>query len=151
MNVKQDTLEHIALVADLIWKITDELLDRADAHDETKLESPEKEMFEIWRPQLNEMDVNSPEYEDALKQMGPALRHHYAKNSHHPEHNSNGIAGMTLVDVCEMVCDWIAAARRSGKSVSPEWARDRFGIEPQLLSIIENTLKEFDKTKEPND
>jgi hypothetical protein len=35
-------------------------------------------------------------------------------NSHHPEHYGNrGISGMDLFDVVEMMCDWMAAARRN--------------------------------------
>lgn len=39
------------------------------------------------------------EYRACLREMKPALEHHYASNSHHPEHYSNGIQGMSLFDL----------------------------------------------------
>lgn len=143
MNVLQDTHEHIDKVAVLVYWVSEELQRRADGHDASKLQSPEKEMFEIWRPKLDAMAIDSPEYKNALAQMGEGLKHHYAENRHHPEHFSNGVSDMTLIDILEMICDWKAAASRNDKEVNLEWARERFGIEPQLLKIFANTLLEL--------
>ena len=40
------------------------------------------------------------------------IEHHYAVNSHHPEHYEAGIAGMSLFDLIEMLVDWKAASER---------------------------------------
>jgi len=142
VNVIEDTLKHIAWVADRIHLITDELLIRASTHDASKLQSPEKEMFEEFRPKLDSLDIKSEEYKEMLAQMGQTLKHHYLLNPHHPECHNNGIRGMTLVDVVEMVCDWHAAANKNNQEVDMEWACQRFGIqkEEMLYSVIQNTV-----------
>ena len=144
MNVMEDTQQHIDWVEKLLLKVAAHITMRAGDHDKSKLETPEKEMYETWRPKLDAISVESAEYRDALVKMGPALNHHYEVNRHHPEHFENGIAGMNLIDLLEMTCDWVAAAGRSGKKVNPEWAQKRFGIESQLLSVIMNTIGEFE-------
>jgi hypothetical protein len=141
MNVEEDTKRHIERVRSLLCWCASELEVRADLHDASKLRSPEREMYEVWRPKLDSMNINSPEYQEALKQMGEGLTHHYQENRHHPEHFSEGLAGMTLVDVLEMVCDWKAAAERKGQAVDMEWASRRFGFEAELYCIIENTVE----------
>lgn len=140
MNVTQDTIKHIAAVRTLLCVCAGWLNGRGERHDKSKLASPEKETFEEWRPKLSSMLVDSPEYANALAKMGTGLRHHYENNSHHPEHYKNGIAGMDLLDLVEMVCDWMVAAENQGKPIDPGWAQKRFGIEPQLLAIIMNTV-----------
>ena len=145
MNVTEDTIRHIIAVRLLLDSVITEINQRAIAHDASKLESPEKEMFEIWRPRLDELSVDSHEYKEALAQMGEGLAHHYRENRHHPEHFKDGIRGMNLIDLLEMVCDWEAAAARKGQAVSMEWASKRFGIskDDHIYSIIQNTLDLF--------
>jgi len=126
---RADTLAHRELINTLLVKVASELLRRGFFHDESKL--------------VDALDVDSDEYRDALKQMGTALQHHYRENRHHPEFHENGINGMTLVDLIEMVCDWKASAERKNETVNLEWARKRFGIDDQLAEIIANTLKTF--------
>lgn len=140
-----DTKTHIALVAQYLGYVSEWLKDRANVHDASKLVSPEKEMFDVFRPKLDSLDIQSAEYKQALVEMGEALKHHYAHNSHHPEHYADGVNGMNLLDLIEMVCDWVAAAQRKdpfGK-VNMEWALERksFKLEPQTARIIANTLK----------
>src|SRR4030067_3315798 len=106
MNVTNDTLRHIADVKLLLNRIAQEIYMRSLHHDESKLRSPEKEMFEIWRPKLDAMNIESEEYKAALVEMGSALKHHYSENRHHPEHFENGLDGMNLIDLIAMVCDW---------------------------------------------
>ncbi len=146
MNVTEDTLRHIADVKRLLNKVARALYQRSLYHDASKLESPEKEMFEEWRPKLDVLSVDSPEYKDALAQMGEGLRHHYTANRHHPEHFERGLHGMNLIDILEMVCDWKAAAARKNEQVNMEWACKRFGFVAggQLYCIIKNTLDALD-------
>ena len=63
-------------------------------------------------PLLKQLTYGSDEYKAVLDGMRPALKHHYNKNSHHPEHYRDGISGMTIVDLVEMFCDWCAATER---------------------------------------
>jgi hypothetical protein len=82
---KEMTLQHIAVVQQLIGNVVTRLVVRAMVHDKSKLESPEVEIFEEFTPKLAGSTYGSEEYQGFLKAMKPGLDHHYAKNSHHPE------------------------------------------------------------------
>ena len=79
------TMRHIQTVSKLLHRCVTELLKRADEHDESKLHSPEVELFTEFTPKLAASVYGSPEYHELRKQMKPALDHHYANNRHHPE------------------------------------------------------------------
>jgi hypothetical protein len=115
------------------------------AHDASKLQEPEKSIFDEWTPRLKEVEFGSDEYKAALAGMGDALKHHYENNRHHPEHFENGVTGMNLLDVIEMVCDWKAAAFMKGQTVNLDILQERFGLSDQLRSIIANTLEILDE------
>ncbi len=143
-----ETFRHIETVRNLLQKVVIELLDRAEKHDQSKLESPEVELFTQFTPLLASTTYGSPEYEEFRKKMKPALDHHYAKNKHHPEHYVNGIRDMTLIDLIEMFVDWKAATLRHHdgnlrKSIEKNAERFHFGIE--LKQILENTVELFDE------
>ena len=124
-------------------KIGDQML----LHDRSKLESPEVQYFREYMPQLKTLTFASPEYNQCLLLMKPALDHHYANNRHHPEFFKNGINDMTLVDLIEMLCDWYASSKRQYNGnvrLSIEKNRERFNISDQLIRIFENTIKELD-------
>jgi hypothetical protein len=140
-----DTLRHIRRVNALLLDLATKLLERAAAHDESKLEAPEKAMFDEFTPLLRTLTYGSPEYDAARAAMGEALRHHYAHNSHHPEHYAAGINGMSLLDLVEMLVDWKAAGERHADgdmAKSLEINRSRFG-EADLWLILQNTAREM--------
>ena len=142
-----DTFRHIERVRNLLNLMIIDLIQRGEAHDQSKLEPPEVELFTKYTALLAQTKYGSPEYNELKDQMKPALDHHYAKNSHHPEHYKNGINDMTLLDLIEMFCDWKAASERhhTGNILkSIEINADRFGISPQLVRIFENTAKIWD-------
>lgn len=66
--------------------VVTDLLRRSWEHDRSKLESPERETFDEFTPKLTATTYGSEEYRSFLAAMKPALDHHYAHNSHHPEH-----------------------------------------------------------------
>lgn len=137
------TMHHINLVQRLIHGVVKELLDRASEHDQSKLRTPEVELFAEWTPKLAASTYGSAEYDGFRKAMGPALAHHYAKNRHHPEHFKDGVNDMNLVDLVEMFCDWKAATMRHNDGnirKSIEINANRFGISPQLVRILENSV-----------
>jgi hypothetical protein len=144
---ENDTLDHQQKVRALMGICETEIGARLSEHDASKLCPPEKQMFDAWRPMLDANAVDSPAYKNALVAMGDALQHHHKANRHHPEHFENGIAGMTLIDLVEMVCDWSAASKRKDPNgtVDMRWACDRFKIDGQLSTIIQNTLSFLDK------
>lgn len=143
----EDTLEHIVLVQDLIEKVREHLYRRGWMHDLSKLEEPEKSLYDEFKPRIQEVEqeygYGSPQYEALVKEMGIAFQHHFSYNRHHPEHFEDGINGMTLIDLVEMLCDWKAAASRHGKSPNIEANKRRFGMSDQLAQIFQNTIREL--------
>jgi len=146
MDSTAETVKHMRMVQALLGTVCTELLQRGAVHDNSKLESPEKEGFDQFTEELSSLTYDSPEYRESLKKLGEVLDHHYAKNSHHPQHHREGVNGMTLLDVVEMFCDWKAATMRHddgnlGKSIIQNQVR--FNLSPQLASIFENTRREL--------
>ena len=138
---RADTLAHIHAVRNRISVFVAAMLERGRVHDASKLSPEEKPAFDEVIPLLAGVAYGSAEYEALVRRMGPALAHHYQSNSHHPEHHADGIAGMDLFDVVEMICDWIASAGRNpGDGVRLDYNVKQFAIEPQLASILANTL-----------
>lgn len=139
-----DTFRHIQQVQRFLNRIIVELLERAERHDQSKLESPEVAAFTEFTPKLAASTYNSPEYHSFREAMKPALDHHYANNRHHPEHFKEGVDEMNLVDIVEMLCDWKAASMRHNNGnirKSIEVNADRFSMSPQLVRILENSVE----------
>jgi len=137
------TYEHKQNVSKFISFILHDLIIRSIYHDDSKLESPEVEIFTEYTPKLANSTYGSDEYKQFLKEMKPALDHHYANNSHHPEHYDNGIKDMDLVDLIEMICDWKAATLRHNDGdiyKSIELNQKRFGYSDELKQIFKNTV-----------
>ena len=137
-----DTFRHIERVRNLLNRCAVKMLERGEAHDQTKLEEPEVALFTEYTEKLAGVTYGSPEYEEYRKQLKPALDHHYAHNRHHPEHHKNGIDDMNLIDLIEMICDWKAASERHNDGnirKSIEINGKRFEMSPQLIRIFENT------------
>lgn len=142
----EDTQKHISTVYARMQQVCFKLLRRAELHDRSKLEEPEKSGFDVLTFKLATLVYGSDEYRAALAEGKSTIDHHYAYNSHHPEHYTNGIAGMSLLDVVEMLCDWKAASERTKQgSITQSLGhnKERFGIDDQLAAILENTVKEL--------
>lgn len=140
------TIRHIERVRNLINKFVKNLLDRGEVHDQSKMESPEVELFTEFTPKLAGTTFNSPEDIENKKKLSVALSHHYARNDHHPEHHKNGVDDMTLMSIVEMLIDWKASSERQNdgnilKSIQINC--ERYGMSPQLIRIFENTAKEL--------
>lgn len=155
--MRAETLEHIAQVQSYLHAIAQELMMRGTVHDRSKLREPEIGTFARLTPKLKKLEYGTQEYSEALKELGPALKHHYENNSHHPEHYENGIADMTLVDVIEMFCDWMAATKRMKdggdmrKSVKVN--QQRFNMPEMLTQVFLNTIEfveDWDEDVEKN-
>ena len=82
---KLETLKHIHKVRAYLYQMIEELDNRARLHDQSKLDSPEKETFGEYTPELAKTEYGTPEYEALLEKVRPAIEHHYANNRHHPE------------------------------------------------------------------
>lgn len=138
-----ETKEHINKVLGLLTKCAEDLVHRGEIHDASKLTSPEKEYFDKYTPELSGMVYGSEEYRESCRKLKPAIDHHYQLNSHHPQHYENGINGMNLFDIMEMLMDWKASTER-GKDgdirKSLNINAERFGISKQMRQILNNTI-----------
>lgn len=138
------TFRHIERIRNLLNVVVKDFLERAEKHDQSKLASPEVEIFTEFTPKLAKSTFGSEEYNNFKKEMKVALDHHYANNAHHPEHHKHGINDMTLLDLLEMLVDWKAASERHNDGnilKSIEINGNRFEMSPQLIKIFENTAK----------
>ena len=141
-----ETLKHIKQVSTFLWHVICVIGKRITLHDASKLQEPEKSMYDKYTPLLRSMTYGSDEYKATLKEMGVALNHHYQVNTHHPEHYPNGINGMSLLDLIEMLADWKAASLRHADGNildSLEINKARFGISDQLHEVLKNTIIEM--------
>jgi hypothetical protein len=140
-----DVMEHKRKVEYWMRRFWTQLENRAPIHDRSKLDDPEeKALFDKWVPELKVRTFGSDYYKQALDAMGEGVQKHYKANRHHPEHFKNGVDGMTLIDVVEMVSDWMAAAEAKNVHVDLDHAAKRFGLSEQLVKIIANQLREED-------
>ena len=141
-----DTLAHIGQVQVYLAQVISALKQRAIVHDASKLEEPEKPMFDTFTPRLRGSTYGSPEYKEFLEAMDEGLRHHYAVNRHHPEHFDNGFAGMNLIDVIEMLADWKAATLRLENGDLEESITlnaHRFGYGGAFAQLLRNTARDL--------
>ena len=141
---KFKTLRHIETVRNYLNQVIRELLSRQERHDQTKMQSPESEIFEVYTNKLRGCIYNSEEYKQYLKEMQVALDHHYSAYRHHPEHFENGIKDMNLLDLIEMLCDWKSSTMRHADGdlmKSIEINQERFNYSNLLKQIFINTGK----------
>lgn len=151
---RPETLAHIDRVRHFVGQAEWNLSVRAEKHDASKLIPPEVEAFDIATPKLAGLEYGSEEYRQSLRDLGPALQHHFEQNDHHPEHFENGVRGMSLMALIEMLCDWRAASERTKQRTDdPEkvktfadglaYQKERFGISDDLYEILLNTAREL--------
>lgn len=142
------TLQHKETVQHLTLKIVQMLCKRSMCHDNSKMESPEVELFDEYTSKLKDCTYGSEEYNNFLKELKPALDHHYEVNRHHPEHFKNGCSDMNLIDVIEMLLDWKAATMRHNDgdiNKSLEINKNRFKLDKvTLYDILKNTVFYFE-------
>jgi hypothetical protein len=152
---RPETQAHINRVGDFLETAIQNLWDRKYRHDASKMVEPELSAFNIATPKLANLEYGSEEYKQSLRDLGPALAHHFAENDHHPEHFENGVRGMSLMALIEMLCDWRAASERvKQRTDDPEkvvsfesglvFNKERFGISDDLYEILLNTARELD-------
>ena len=138
----KDLVQHKQWVAQNMQTAANELFQRAAIHDNSKFSPEEFEPYEEAFPNLQKYAYGSEELRAELRKIKPAIHHHFSVNRHHPEYHENGINGMNLIDVLEMVCDWMAASKRSQTGIDKglEINRERYGISDQLFEIIKHTV-----------
>lgn len=142
-DVTTVTANHIARVGELGRVFISLFEHRLAVHDASKFNPIEMEPLQRMQDLINAegpAPFGSAEYRRRTDMLGPMIAHHYANNSHHPEHYSNGVAGMDLLDLVEMFVDWKAASERGAEpAMNMSFAIEKYRIEPQLASILKNT------------
>lgn len=146
-----------SVIAGYAADFCDDIMSRAEKHDESKLHEPEKERFDYvgTHQHLGKHEYGSEEYKKSLEYLGPALKHHYEVNDHHPEHFENGIDGMNLMQFTELFCDWEAACHRNKNGSiyqSLEKNKERFSLSEDVYSLLRCTANvlEGGKSNEEN-
>jgi hypothetical protein len=144
-----DLIDHKRRVGLYLQKVANALFGRAVVHDNSKFSPEEYEPYEEAFPGLQKYAYGTEEFKAELRKIKPAINHHYENNDHHPDRymspNTSGLNYMNLIQIVEMVCDWIAASERSQKDIFKglEMNKERFKIDDQLFAIIKNTVKEL--------
>jgi len=142
-----DTQKHKRRVQILMRKLSSEIYRAGRNHDASKLEDPEKSKFvAVLAYHPDPTPYGSAGYSARLHDLNysGALDDHYAHNAHHPEHSPYGIRGMNLINVCEMLCDWLEACSRHPDDdpfTSIEINQKRFGFSDDLKQVMLNTIR----------
>ena len=147
-----DTRKHQQLVAKAIIAVAHNLLDRAMRHDASKFEEVERKSYiePVWCLNTEEVPFGSDRYKKLTAQMGEGWDHHKHANDHHIEFFepyavqtlNDPIKGMNVFALIEMMCDWIAAAKRRGNepALALDSIKRKYLIDEQLEAIIRNSL-----------
>lgn len=148
-----DLVDHKRRVGLYLQKVADALFGRAAVHDNSKFLPEEYEPYEEAFPGLQKYAYGTPEFKAELVKIKPAIKHHTSHNDHHPEYFKSGIDGMNLIQLIEMVCDWIAASERSQANIHKGLLinKERFGIDDQLFGVIQRTVVELTGRRESPD
>ena len=136
---------HISRVRRHINTFIQLLISRAEKHDKSKLEEPE---LSWWKEMDKEprYPYGSKEYEQKLKRWSKVFKHHYQYNRHHPEHYEYGISEMTLIDIVEMMCDWLGYKDTTTITEALKVCDEqmvRYNISEELRQVIFNTLLRY--------
>jgi len=144
-----DLRDHRTKVVNHIGSIISELTDRSATHDIDK-EDSDLDRYAEYRNKVQQVEYGTPEYKKICDEYGDLHRKHYKTARHHPEHYSNGVSGMNLVDVTEMVCDWCAAAERNNEDIVDDINKslNRFNMSDDLKAVIKNTVLYLNECKE---
>lgn len=118
---------------------------RGENHDKSKLLEPE---VYGWMTMDREpkYPYGSKEYYDKMHRYNEVIQHHYAVNSHHPEHFSDPNTQMDLIDLIEMLCDWFSY--KGEISWLDGYNRilqqcERFHLDNTIKSLLLNTFRHF--------
>lgn len=139
-------LIHKEQIAMLLAKFAAELTYRAAIHDNSKFSPDEFNVHSDNVHHFNKYQFNTKEEQELRHRLSPASISHRKRNRHHPEYFENGIDGMNIIDLLEMICDWKSASTRvPGDSLRKGFPilKEKYNISPQLLKILENTARDF--------
>lgn len=89
----------------------------------------------------------TPEYK-GLIENNAGIKLHYERNTHHPEHFTDGINGMSFLDIVEMVVDWKSACETYGNDFlkSLDYSIKRFGCDEKQEWLIRLIARDLSHT-----
>lgn len=143
-------VEHITKVRSLLLNLADDVCNRANTHDHSKFNKDEYDLFKENFKALQNATYGSMNYNRIRNKCKQAVDLHYIRNRHHPEHHKDGIRGMNLIDIMEMVVDWMVASRQSKNGNIKESIRvgqERHNFSDDLKDIITNTVDYLNESK----
>lgn len=139
-------LEHKENVKKRMLFLAQEIIKRAEEHDNSKLESPELK----WLIEMDKeppVEYGCPEYFEKMKRWEKFFKHHYEANRHHPKHFGDiGVYGMTIVDLAELMCDvtsYIQELHAFQAAKIVEEQGERFDMDEGITQILINTLNYY--------
>ena len=141
-----DTILHKKQVSEIGQIFVDELIKRLQHHDDSKLKGDEQKLFEDVLDKQDNVAYGTKDYEAIKEKLKPALILHYGANSHHPEHFIDGINGMNIIDLVEMLIDWSAATSRHKDDnihKSIDINAKKYDLPDALVNIFHNTANDF--------
>jgi hypothetical protein len=129
--------------------MSQEVMRRANQHDNSKYEDAEFIPYSEVIDEFEKYPYGSKERDALYESIKPAAEHHHKRNRHHPEYHPDGIDGMNLVDLIEMLVDWKSATQNHPDNPgnlrnSIALATKKYNISPQLARILYNTAIDFE-------
>lgn len=144
--------KHKERVSFYLLEFAKELMNRSVNHDNSKFGDDELDEYSKVIDVFDKCRFGTSEYSKSRDKISSVVKLHQSRNRHHPEHFPNGIDGMDLVDLLEMISDWKSATRNhdvgSTMKSSVEFCIKRYNISPQLAQIIVNTIDNFKMMEE---
>lgn len=145
MDTKQYIYRHKLEIQKKLSLLINELKKRADEHDISKLKEPE---YSGWVKMDKEprYEYGSKEYFEKIKKYKWLFDLHYRKNRHHPEYWQGFFQDMDLIDLLEMICDWISYRDDLTYQEATEVIEKqctRFGFPQLMRELILNTVKNY--------
>lgn len=136
---------HINRVRKWIGKFSSILFIRGINHDKSKLCEPE---LSLWKKMDEEprYPYGTPKYKEKLNRYKEVFQHHYMHNKHHPEHWSGYYCDMDLMDVIEMLCDWLGYKEDitlKEAEILVDQQCERYGFNDTFRHLLYNTLKNY--------
>lgn len=153
-----DTCKHQQLVMERMAVCAKRITNRGLIHDASKFSDIERTAYEepVWLLNTGDIEYGSEEYKRLTAQMGEGWKHHKANNDHHPEYferykeqaSDDPIQAMDFFALIEMLCDWIAAARRKSNKPSEaiKYLKEKYPLDPQMEAVLRNTLAVIEVT-----
>ena len=127
-----------------LTKITQNLTNRAEVHDRSKMEDDEFEGFTAFNRIHPDLEYGSEEYKESFESIRPyteeSIKKHQSRNSHHPEYHTD-VRSMGWIDIIEMVCDWYAASQTYSSNgsfqKSVDICKNKYNFSTEQLWLID--------------